>query len=81
MPLVTASLAPPSLRLGAILPNVSMLLAIEAQDFAVLLTHEDRHFYRSSLSWYEGCGIWGMLMVRDDGCTEYAPYLHLDGVI
>ena len=81
MSLVTASLAPPSLRLGAILPDMSMLFAVEALDFAVPPIHEDRHLYWSSSSWYKGYGLGGVLVVGDDGCTEHAPHLYLEGVI
>ena len=81
MPLVATGLAPPSLRLGAILPDMSMLLTVEALDLAAPLIHEDRHFYWSSTSWYQGYGLWGVLLVRDDWCTEHAPHLYLEGVI
>ena len=51
MPLVAASFAPPPLRLGAILPDVSMLLTIEALDLTASLIHEDQHLCWSSSSW------------------------------
>ena len=81
MPLVAASPAPPSLWFSAVLPDMSMLLAVEALDLVVPFVHEDRHFYWSSTSWYKGYELGGMLMARDGGCTKYAPHLHLEGVI
>ena len=78
---ITASLASSPLRLGAILPNVSMLLTIEALNLAASLIHEDRHFCWSSTSWFEGYEVGGIVAVRDDGCTEYALHLHLEGII
>ena len=67
MPLVAASLAPSPPRLGAFLPDMSMLSTIEALDLVASLVHEDWHFYRSSSSWYKGYGLWGVLTVGDGG--------------
>ena len=81
VPLVATSFAPPPLQLGAIFPDVSMLLTVEALDFTVFLTHEDRHFYWSSASWSKGHGVGGVVSVGDDGWIKHAPHLHLEGVI
>ena len=81
MSLLAAGLAPLPLRLGAVLPDVSMLLTIEALDLAVFLTHEDRHFCWSSMLWCKGHGLWGVRLVGDDGWVKHAPHLHLKGVI
>ena len=81
VPLVAASFAPPPLWLGAILPDMSVLLTIEALDLAAFLTHEDRHFYWSSGSWYEGHGVGGVVSVGDDGWGKHVLHLHLEGVI
>ena len=56
MPLVATGFAPPPLQLGAILPDVSMLLTIEALDPAASFIHEDWHFCWSSTSWCKGMG-------------------------
>ena len=81
VPLVAASFAPPPLRLGAILPDVSMLLTVEALDLAAHLVHEDRHLCWSSTSWCQGHGLGGILSIRDDGWGEHAPHLHLNSVV
>ena len=81
VPLVAADPTPPPLRLGAVLPDMSVLLTIEALDLVAFLAHEDRHFYRSSNSWYERRGLGGIVSVRDDGCGKHAPHLHVEGVI
>ena len=81
MPLVAASPAPPSLWFSAVLPDVSMLFAVEALDLAVPLVHEDRHLYWSSMSWGYGRDFWGVVAVGTDRRAKYAPHLHLEGVI
>ena len=81
MSLVTTGFAPPPLWLGAILPDVSMLLTIEALDPVASLVHEDRHFYWSSTSWCKGHGLWGVMLVGDDWWVKHAPHLHLKGVV
>ena len=81
MPLVATGLAPMPLRLGALLFLVSVLSAVEASDLARISFHEDQHFCRSSMSWCEGQGLWGVVSVRDDGWVKHAPHLHMKGVI
>ena len=81
MSLVAAGFAPPPLQLGTILPDVSMLLTIEALDPAASLVHEDQHFYWSSTSWCKGRGFWGIVSVGDDWWVKHALHLHLEGVI
>ena len=81
MSLVATGFAPPPLWLGAILPDVPTLLTIEALDPATSLVHEDRHFYWSSASWFKGYGLWGVILVGDDGWLKHALHLHLKGVI
>ena len=44
VPLVAASFAPPPLWLGAILPDMSMLLTVEALNLVASFVHEDWHF-------------------------------------
>ena len=81
MPLVAASPAPPSLWFSAVLPDMSMLLAVEALDLAVPFVHENRHLYWSSASWGNGRDLWGVMTVRADRRAKYTPHLHLEGVI
>lgn len=81
MPSVATGLAPTSLRLGAFLLLMSVLLAVEASDSAMGLFHEDQHFCRSSLVGCKGHRFRGVVLVRNDGWGEHVLHLALKGVI